>query len=134
MSKTNTLTAATQDFARSANVSIDRAADNASEALDTAHAAADQAITKMQYSTKSMVDKTPGLVDLAVERVKDVSQRSKAFAAETTALAKDKAQQVADQTSDRIRQDPLKSVLIAVAAGAALATVASYVAQRRQQR
>ena len=35
MSKTNTLTANAQDFARSANVSIDRAAENASEALDT---------------------------------------------------------------------------------------------------
>jgi ElaB/YqjD/DUF883 family membrane-anchored ribosome-binding protein len=121
-----------QDLARSTNASIDRAADRASDALDTAHKAADHAIDKMAVNSKSVVSKTPGIVDMAVERLKLVGEKSSVLAKEASVAAKEKAQLVADQTSDRIRKDPLKSMLVAVAAGAALATVAGAMARRKR--
>ena len=121
-----------QDLARSTNASIDRAADRASDALDTAHKAADHAIDTMAVNSKSVVSKTPGIVDMAVERLKLAGEKSTVLAKEASAAAKEKAQLVADQTSDRIRKDPLKSMLLAVAAGAALATVAGAMARRQR--
>lgn len=122
----------TQDLTKAASQSIDNLSNAASKAVDGAQDMAEQAISKVQSEAKELTDKTPRLLDVAVERIKAMGTKGADVARETTQLAREKAAVMADQASDKIRQDPLKSVLIAVAAGAALAVAAGYVAQRRK--
>jgi len=122
----------TQDLAKSATESIDNFTQAASNVVDNAQHAADRVITKVHDQAMEFTGKAPSLVEQAMDRMKTIGQQSSSMARDTAAAAKDKAVKLADQTSDRIRQDPLKSVLIALAAGAALAAAASYVSQRRK--
>lgn len=122
----------TQELSRVASRQIDRLADAAGHAMDQAHDAADQAVTSVQNGAQDLARQAPGLVDLAIDRVKNLGARGSDLARATSAMAVDKARQAADHTADRIRRDPLKSVLIAVAAGAAVALIASHMAHRRQ--
>ncbi len=124
----------TQKLSDAASHQVDRVADAASEALDRAHDVADRAVTSAQERAHDLTRQAPGLVDLAFDRVRHLGERSGEIARATRAMAVDKARMAADQTAERIRRDPLKSVLIAVATGAALAVIASHVAQRRQSR
>ncbi len=114
-----------------AEQSIDKLGDKASEVLDTAHQAAEKALSKVQSEARDLSDRAPGLVELLTQRIKELSDKSTSLAKDTTSAAKDKAQAMADNASERIRKDPLKAVLLAVAAGAAVALVASQVSQRR---
>lgn len=122
----------TQDLANSASESIENFTQAASNAVGNAQHAADRAISKVHDQAMDFTGKAPGIVEHAMDRIKTFGQQSSDMARDTAAAAKDKAVKLADQTSDRIRQDPLKSVLIALAAGAALAAAASYVSQRRK--
>lgn len=45
--------------------------------------------------------------------------------------AADKARELADNTSERVREKPLQSILLAAVAGAAVAGLAGYLRQRR---
>lgn len=122
----------TQEVSSVASRQIERLADVASTALEQAHAAADQAVTSAQNGAQDLARRPPGFVDLAIDRMKHLGEKGSHLARATSAMAVDKARVAADHTADRIRRDPLKSVLIAVAAGAAVALIASHLAQRRQ--
>lgn len=103
----------------------------ANDALEHAHDVADRAVTSAQERVQDLAQQAPGFMDLAFDRVRALGERSGQIARATGAMAVDKARMAADHTADRIRQDPLKSVLIAVAAGAAVAVIASHMAHRR---
>lgn len=124
----------TQELSQAAGRQVDRLADAASNAMDRAHDAADQALASVQGGAQDLVHKAPSLVDVAIDRVRHLGERGGHLARETGALAMDKARLAADHTAERIRRDPLKSVLIAVATGAAVAMIASHMARRRQSR
>lgn len=121
----------TQKLSEAASHQVDRVADAASDALDHAHDAAGRAVSSAQERAQDLARQAPGFVDLAFDRVRHLGERGGQLARATSALAVDKAKLAADHTADRIRRDPLKSVLIAVATGAALAVIASHMAQRR---
>lgn len=121
----------TPEISNLASRQIDRLADAAGNALDHAHDAAGQVVASVQNGAQDLAHQAPGFVDLAIERVKHLGERGGDFARATGAMAMGKARLAADHTADRIRRDPLKSVLIAVAAGAAVALIASHLAQRR---
>jgi len=104
----------------------------ASDAFEHAHDVADRALTSAQERAQDLANQAPGFMDLAFDRVRALGERSGQIARATGAMAADKARLAADHTADRIRRDPLKSVLIAVAAGAAVAVIASHMAHRRQ--
>lgn len=122
----------TQKLSHAASHQVDRMATAASDALDHAHEVADRAVTSAQERAQDLARQAPGFMDLAFDRVRNLGERSSQIARATGALAVDKARLAADHTADRIRRDPLKSVLIAVATGAALAMIVSHVAHRRQ--
>ena len=125
---------ATQELSQKAARQVDRMASAAGQALDQAHDKADQALSSVQNGAHDLARQAPSLVDFALDRVRYLGERSSQLARSTGAMAMDKARVAADHTADRIRRDPLKSVLIAVATGAALAVVASHLAQRRQSK
>jgi ElaB/YqjD/DUF883 family membrane-anchored ribosome-binding protein len=127
-----TITQTARDLSQTASRQVDRATDAASQALNRAHESADQALANVQQGAHDLARQAPGFVDYAVDRIKLLSEKGGEFARATGSLAADKARYAADQTAERIRKDPLKSVLIAVTAGAAIALITSHLAQRRQ--
>ena len=122
----------TQKLSQAAGHQVDRIANAASDALEHAHDVADRAVSSAQERAQNLASQAPGFMDLAFDRVRHLGERSGQLARATGAMAVDKARLAADHTADRIRRDPLKSVLIAVATGAALAVIATHLAQRRQ--
>ena len=119
---------------QSASASLDELAEKAGHAVDKAQHVAEQTVSKVKSEAKDLAGLTPSLIDLAAEKIKDLAARSATYAKDGSDVVKKKAKDAADATSDRIRQDPLKSVLIAVAAGAAVAALAGYVASKRSSR
>lgn len=128
----NTITQTARDLSQTASRQVDRATDVASQALHRAHESADHALSNVQQGAHDLARQAPGFVDYAVDRIKQLSEKGGEFARATGSLAADKARQAADHTADRIRKDPLKSILIAATAGAAVALIANHLAQRRQ--
>ncbi len=91
-----------------------------------------QSTQELSRVASRQVDRIADAAGNALDRVKHLGERGSDIARATGAMAMDKARLAADHTADRIRRDPLKSVLIAVAAGAAVAVIASHMAHRRQ--
>ncbi len=118
-------------FPATASSSLDGLAHKAENMVDKAQDVADQAIYKVKSEAKDLADLTPSLIDMAAEKLKELAARSASYAKDSGEVVKAKAKVVADKSSDHIRQDPLKSVLIAVAVGAAVAALATYVVQKR---
>lgn len=114
-----------QDLASATGESVERLAQAAGQALDKAHQSVDKALHQVQSEAQDWAHGHPGPLDSTLARLKDLGSRG-------SALATEKARVAAEHTADRIRQDPLKAVLIAVATGAALAVVAGHFARRRQ--
>jgi ElaB/YqjD/DUF883 family membrane-anchored ribosome-binding protein len=115
----------TQELTRATGESIDRLTQAAGNALDKAHATADKALSSVQAEAQDWAQQAQGPLEDVLAKVKELGSRG-------SALAADKARQAAEHTSNRIKQDPLKAMLIAVAAGAGLAMVAGHLARRRQ--
>src|SRR3989344_5588274 len=65
----------TQELSRVASRQIDRLADAAGHAMDQAHDAADQAVTSVQNGAQDLARQAPGLVDLAIDRVKNLGAK-----------------------------------------------------------
>ena len=72
----------------------------------------------------------PAIDDLAA-RAQDLAARSIDYCAETSARARRQMQQAAEATSKYVAEQPGKSLVIAAASGALLATVAMWISRRR---
>ena len=72
----------------------------------------------------------PAIDDLAA-RAQDLAARSIDYCAETSARARRQMQQAAEATSKYVAEQPGKSLVIAAASGALLATVAMWMSRRR---
>ncbi len=130
MSLTSNLTA--RPLSKTVNDGMDHLSDKTQDALDIVHAQVDQAFSQVRHSADDLANATPGLLQAANGHLRQMALKSASVAKGMSDAAKAKALVVADQTSDRIRKDPLKSVLIAAAAGAALTAVAAIAYKRRQ--
>ncbi len=115
----------TQELTRATGETIDRVAQATGNALDKAHNSVDKALSNVQSEAQDWAKQAQGPLEDVLSRIKDLGSRG-------SALAADKARHAADLTANRIKEDPLKAVLIAVAAGAGLALVAGHLARRRQ--
>ena len=119
-------------LAHTLNDTLERLGDKADHALDVAHNKADQAVASVRHGVAELTDASPTLLDQANQQLKHIARKSATVARNVSDAAKARAQVAADHASDRIRKDPLKSVLIAAAAGAALTVVATAAYKRRQ--
>ncbi len=116
------------------NDAVDQLNDQAQNALGVLHSQVDQAFSHLGHNVEGLANATPGLLNSANGHLRQIAARSASIAKGMSDAAKAKALVVADQTSDRIRRDPLKSVLIAAAAGAAVSAVLAIAYKRRQAR
>lgn len=116
------------------NSTINKASTTARSAADDGLAAADRAIDSTRnYANEKLeaagekVRDLRGTIDPAIERItgqaKDYAQRGLEAAHEARAKAQEQINRYADMTGRYVAEQPMKSVMIAAAAGAAIAAL-----------
>jgi ElaB/YqjD/DUF883 family membrane-anchored ribosome-binding protein len=99
---------------------VNKVADNASEALRSTQGAANTAFDKLSAGVESARDRAAPALDRLSQQAEELARRSIDTVRERSALLREKAVQLSDATTGRIRDEPLKAMLIAAATGAAL--------------
>lgn len=116
--------------------------DKAEKMTDQASHAADDAIRSTQHAASGVIDSAAEslqdmreqagpAIERATERVTSMAHRGIDSVRETSHQLRAKAEQASDTTVGYIRDEPMKSVLIAAATGAALMALVSLVARSR---
>lgn len=116
------------------NPIAERAADQADRAIDATQRAANGALDTLHGKVASLRTTVPELVDKAAHTLGDLTQKGMDRARETSAIVRERAHEASESTRGYIRDEPIKSVLVAAAAGAALATVLTVMARSRAAR
>ena len=122
----------TTDIAKTPAATLDALSQKASDVIDQAQDAAQKVASQVKSEALGLKQDAPKLVDLAADTLKSYTRKGATLAKDASALAREKAGQYAESAADRVRQDPLKAILIAAAAGAAVAIVASYANGKRK--
>ena len=123
---------------------LNKSTEKSSSLMDGAVQSADQAIkSTQQMANDALENLTTALQDLshqatpslerAGERVSSLAHRSLDGVCETSHQLRVKAEHASDNTMNYIRHEPVKSVLIAAATGAALVALISLVSQVRNR-
>ena len=126
-----TIQTATQKATEGVRNLADDVLQTAQEAVQSTREVADHSLDKAQEGVRSLrrqVD--PAIEDLAA-RAQDLAARSIDYCAETSARARRQLQQAADKTGKYVAEQPGKSLVIAAASGAALATLVLWMSRRR---
>jgi len=95
-------------------------ADKAGDVIEQAQVAAHKVVGQVQSEAKDLTQEAPKLVDLAADALKAYTRKGASLAKDASALAREKAGVYADSAANRVRKDPLKAILVAAAAGAAV--------------
>jgi ElaB/YqjD/DUF883 family membrane-anchored ribosome-binding protein len=109
-----------------------KAADKADDVIGHARKAADGALDSLQEKAGHLAAATPGTLSRVAAQIDGLTRRGVERARSATEIAKDQAARAGDRTVVYIREEPVKSVLIAAAAGAAIAALVGLVARSRR--
>lgn len=109
----------------------ERAAGQADRAIDATKRATNGALSSLQDSVDGLRTAVPGALGRAVAQVDDLARRGIDKARETSAEVRSQVTHASDRTVDYIRDEPVKSVLIAAAAGASIAAVIGLLSRSR---
>lgn len=83
--------------------------------------------------SNSLIDRAASATDRATEQAVGAAQRSVAAVRSSSQHMLDRAHQASDQTVSYIKDEPVKSMLIAAATGAALMALASLLTRSRDR-
>ncbi|MEY4415867.1 MAG: hypothetical protein RIQ53_3160 [Pseudomonadota bacterium] len=100
-------------------------------AIDAAKGAADDALDSLKSQVGDLRRNVPDNLARAASQVDELIKRGMDKARDTQAAVRERASQAGEQTRGYIRDEPMKSVLIAAAAGATLAAVISWLGRSR---
>lgn len=101
----------------------DDARQTANDAIDSTRAYAQNAVNAAGEKVRDMKRDAEPTVEQIAARVQQAVQRGLDAASTTSARAQRKLEQAADMTGKYISDQPMRSVLVAAAAGAALAAL-----------
>jgi len=108
----------------------DHAADTASHAIRSTQSVANAAFDRMNDKVEVARDRASPVVDRWTSQAETAVRRSVDALRDTTTQLRDQALKVSDATAGRVRDEPLKSILIAAAAGAALVALVNLFSSR----
>lgn len=111
----------------------DQAAGKADQAIRSTKTMANEALDDLSDSVNSASQRVSPLINRATEQASAFAQRGMEAVRQTSQQLRDKAMQASDTTASYIRNDPIKSVLIAAATGAALMALVSLVSRSRHR-
>lgn len=127
----NTVTTPSSFSSESSNIA-DQAADSASSAIRSTQNVANAAFDRMSEKVESARDRASPLIDRWSSQAESALHRSVDALRDTTTQLRDQAAKVSDATAGRVRDEPLKAVLIAAAAGAALMALVGLISRARR--
>jgi len=99
---------------------VDKAADAASGAIRSTQGVTNEALDRLADKVDGARDQLKPALDRLSKQADALRHRSIDAVREKSAQLRDKATLLSDTTADRIRDEPLKAMLIAAATGAAL--------------
>lgn len=114
-----------------ASTVADQAAGKADQAIRSTQRLANDALEGLSESVNSASSRVSPLINRATEQASALAQRSMDAMRQTSQQLRDKASQASDATASYIRNDPIKSVLIAAATGAALMALVGLLSRSR---
>jgi ElaB/YqjD/DUF883 family membrane-anchored ribosome-binding protein len=112
----------TRPVAKTNNL-IDQAAASTDQVIKSTQRAAFEAFDGLSDGVQHLHDSTSPLLDQATQRASSLTKRSLDALRLGSQQMRDKARHTSDSTTTYIRQEPVKSMLLAVAGGAALMAV-----------
>lgn len=110
---------------------IDSAAQSADKALNTTEELAQQALSNLGNGVKELRDQTFPMLHKAADRASNFAHRSVDAVHDQSMRLRDQASLARVNTSHYIREEPVKSVLMAAATGAALMALISLLSRKR---
>jgi ElaB/YqjD/DUF883 family membrane-anchored ribosome-binding protein len=113
------------------NTTVDQATSKADQAIRSTQRLANDALDGLSDSVNSASGRVAPIINRATEQASAYAQRGMDAVRQTSQQLRDKASQASDATASYIRNDPIKSVLIAAATGAALMALVSLVSRSR---
>ncbi|MCR5881482.1 hypothetical protein LRS03_00805 [Rhizobacter sp. J219] len=119
------------DLTATPSTMADQAAGKADQAIRSTQRVAHDALDGLSDSVNSATGRVSPLIDKATEQATAFAQRSMDAVRQTSQQLRDKAMHASDTTASYIRNDPIKSVLIAAATGAALMALVSLLSRSR---
>ena len=108
----------------------DRAATKTQQAIDTTRVATDDALDALSGGVVKLSKEAPDAIARITAQVEELTRRSLERARETSAQVRDAVNEASDRTVARIKDEPVKAVLIAAATGAAVAALISLLSNR----
>lgn len=100
-----------------------QATDKADQAIGNARKAADGALDTLQDKASHLAAVAPGTLSRVAAQIDEMARRGVDRAKAASDTAKEQATLAGDRTVGYIKEEPVKAVLVAAAAGAALAIV-----------
>lgn len=104
---------------------------SAQDAVETTREAADRGLDQAAQHMQDLRAKADPVIDELAAKAQDLAHRSIDYCAEASARARQQMQLAADATTRYVIQQPGKSMAIAAAAGALLATLCLSMSRRR---
>jgi ElaB/YqjD/DUF883 family membrane-anchored ribosome-binding protein len=108
-----------------------RAADQADLAIHKTQRATNDALDALSERVDQMQQRVPAALSRGAAKVETLARRGLNVAHDTTAKVREQMHRTSDNTVHYIQDQPVKSVLIAAAAGAGLALVLGWLTRHR---
>lgn len=113
---------------------VDQVADSASRAIHSTQQVADKALGGLDNKLENLRGQASPRYDEATERVNALAHQGMQSVRDTTHRLRDSARQVSEGTRHYVREEPVKSLLVAAVAGALLMGLASLLARSDRDR
>jgi ElaB/YqjD/DUF883 family membrane-anchored ribosome-binding protein len=121
----------TNSLTGQSNGMTDRAAQSADSAIKSTQSVANDAFDSLSGTVKDIRDQAAPMVNRATEKASDLAHRGADAVRESSRQLREKAMSVSDATVGYIKDEPVKSILIAAATGAALMGLVSMMSRSR---
>ncbi|MBU0747065.1 MAG: hypothetical protein KKH21_04690 [Gammaproteobacteria bacterium] len=122
---------ATDKVANSAHKLADDVLQSAQDAVQSTRSVANNTLERAEDGVRALRSRTDPAIDDLAARAQELATRSIDYCAETSARARRQLHQAADATNKYVVEQPGKSLVIAAASGAALATLMFWMSRRR---
>lgn len=123
----------TNTLSGQSNSLTDHAAQSADNAIKTTQRATNQALESLSGTVKDIRDQAAPMVNRATEQVSAIAHRSADAVRDSSRQLREKAMDASDKTVNYIKEEPVKSILIAAATGAALMGLMSMMSRSRNR-
>ncbi|MBV7539542.1 DUF883 family protein [Acidovorax sp. sic0104] len=122
---------ATDKVADNARHLADDVLQSAQDAVQSTRKAANRSLEKAEEGVRTLRDQTDPVIDDLAARAQALASRGIDYCAETSARARRQVQHAAEATTRYVADEPAKSLVIAAASGALLATLVMWASRRR---